>query len=75
MPVHSPWKRSAGGSSGVWRGSSQEIEHGDVASNARELAEVARRLERTDDDLTKLRGLLSRLRRYADDVRVGSPAA
>jgi hypothetical protein len=52
---------------------SQGIESGDIASNVRELADVARRLERNGDDVTELRGLLSELRRCADDARVGSP--
>jgi hypothetical protein len=54
-------------------GLSQGIEDGDLADNVRELAAVAKRLERNGRDLTKLRGLLSELRSYADDVRVGSP--
>lgn len=56
-------------------GISQGIEDGDLADNVRELADVAKRLERNRGDLTKLRDLLSELRRYADDVRVGSPLA
>jgi len=52
---------------------SQEIEQGDIVSNARELAEVARRLERNGEDLAELRRLLAELRRCADDARVGSP--
>ncbi len=51
---------------------SQGIEHGDIATNARELAGVARLLEHNSDDIRELRGLLSELRRHADDVRVGS---
>jgi hypothetical protein len=53
---------------------SQEIEQGDIVTNARELADVARRLERNGEDLAELRGLLAELRRCADDARVGSPA-
>ncbi len=56
-------------------GISQGIEDGDLADNVRELADVAKRLERNRCDLTKLRDLLSELRRHADDVRVGSPLA
>jgi hypothetical protein len=52
---------------------SQGIESGDIAGNVRELADVARRLERNGDDVTELRGLLSELRRCAEDARVGSP--
>jgi hypothetical protein len=52
---------------------SQGIEQGDIVTNARELAEVARRLERNGDDLAELRRRLAELRRYADDARVGSP--
>ena len=51
---------------------SQGIETGDTAGKARELADVARRLESNGGGLTKLRALLSELRRHADDVRVGS---
>ena len=53
---------------------SQGIETGDTAGKARELADVARRLESNGGDLTKLRALLSELRRHADDVRVASPS-
>jgi len=56
-------------------GLSRGIEDGDVARNARELADVAKRLEQNGGDLTRLRGVLSELRRHADDVRVGSPTA
>jgi hypothetical protein len=56
-------------------GLSQGIEDGDLADNVRELADVAKRLERNRGDLTKLRDLLSELRRHADDVRVSSPTA
>jgi hypothetical protein len=52
---------------------SQEIEQGDILTNARELADVARRLERNGEDLAELRRLLAELRRCADDARVGSP--
>jgi hypothetical protein len=53
---------------------SQGIETGDTAGKARELADVARRFESNGGDLTKLRALLSELRRHADDVRVASPS-
>jgi hypothetical protein len=53
---------------------SQGIEQGDIVTNARELADVARRLERNGEDLAELRRLLAELRRCADDARVGSPA-
>ena len=56
-------------------GISQGIEDGDLADNVRELADVAKRLERNRGDLTKLRDLLSELRRYAADVRVRPPLA
>ena len=56
-------------------GLSRGIEHGDTLSKARELADVATRLESTDSDLARLRGALNELRRHADDVRIGSPAA
>ncbi len=52
---------------------SQEIEQGDIVANARDLADVARRLERNGEDLAELRRLLAELRRFADDARVGSP--
>ena len=54
-------------------GSARGSSDGDIVSNARELADVAKRLERNRGDLTELRDLLSELRRHADDVRVGSP--
>ena len=56
-------------------GLSRGIERGDTLSKARELADVAQRLESNGTDLTKLRGALSELRRHADQVRIGSPAA
>ncbi|HEX4527295.1 MAG TPA: hypothetical protein VH108_11215 [Gaiellaceae bacterium] len=56
-------------------GLSRGIEQGDTLSKARELADVAQRLESTDRDLAELRGALNELRRHADDVRIGSPAA
>ncbi len=56
-------------------GLSHGIEDGDIARNARELADVAKRLEQNGGELTRLRGVLSELRRHADDVRVGSPTA
>jgi chromosome segregation ATPase len=53
---------------------SQEIDQGDIVTNARELADVARRLERNSDDLAELRRLLAELRGCADGARVGSPS-
>jgi hypothetical protein len=53
---------------------SQEIEQGDIVTNARELADVARRLERNGEDLAELRRLLAELRRCTDETRVGSPS-
>ena len=53
-------------------GLSQGIQRGDTAKKARELADIAKRLEENRSDLAKLRGILVQLRRYADDVRVGS---
>jgi hypothetical protein len=55
-------------------GLSQGIENGDTASKARELTDVAKRLESISGDLRQLRGTLVELRRHADDVRVGSPS-
>ena len=52
---------------------SRGIASGDIAGNVRELADIAKRLERNGDDITELRGLLSELRHCADDLRVGSP--
>jgi DNA-directed RNA polymerase beta' subunit len=49
------------------------IQRGDTAKKARELAQLAKRLEGHEGDLSALRGLLGRLRRHADGVRVGSP--
>jgi hypothetical protein len=53
----------------------QDIQFGDTAKKARELAEIADRLAGNADDLGRLRGMLAELRRHADGVRVGSPAA
>jgi hypothetical protein len=55
-------------------GLSQGIENGDTASKARELTDVAKRLESISVELTQLRDALADLRRHADDVRVGSPS-
>ena len=52
---------------------SRGIETGDIVTNARELADVAKRLERNGDDLTELRARLAELRRHAGEMRVGSP--
>jgi hypothetical protein len=47
----------------------QEIERGDTAENARELAVLARRLDGNAGTLVKLRGVLSELRRHASTIR------
>jgi ABC-type phosphate transport system auxiliary subunit len=52
----------------------QGIQRGDTAKKARELSELARRIDANGDELTRLRSLLGDLRRHADDVRVGSPS-
>jgi len=49
------------------------IQRGDTATKARELASLAKSLDGREGDLSRLRGLLGRLRRHADGVRVGSP--
>lgn len=51
----------------------QGMQRGDTAKKARELSTLAKRLDGNHGDLTALRGILSDLRRHADDVRVGSP--
>lgn len=50
----------------------QGIQRGDTAKNARELSDLAQRIDANGDDLSKLRGLLGDLRRHADGLRVGS---
>jgi hypothetical protein len=55
-------------------GLSQGIEHGDTAGKARELTDVAKRLESIGGELASLRDALADLRRHADGVRVGSPS-
>ena len=52
---------------------SREIEHGDVARSVHELSETAKRLQASGGDLSELRGLLTQLRRHAEDARIGSP--
>jgi predicted nucleic acid-binding Zn-ribbon protein len=52
----------------------QSLPCGDTAAKARELAALAKRVETSIVDLTRLRLLLIDLRRHADEVRVGSPA-
>lgn len=47
----------------------QEIERGDTAEKARELASLARRLDGNTGALAKLRGVLGELRRYASSIR------
>ena len=49
------------------------LEHGDVSRRVHELSEIVKRLDDTASELSELRGLLSRLRRHADEARVGSP--
>jgi septal ring factor EnvC (AmiA/AmiB activator) len=49
------------------------IQRGDVAKKARELASLSKRLHGNESALTRLRGLLAELRRYASGVRLGSP--
>jgi hypothetical protein len=41
----------------------------DATSKAHELSALSKRLEASDDDLTRLRGLLAELRAHADAVR------
>jgi predicted nucleic acid-binding Zn-ribbon protein len=50
----------------------QNLQRGDTAKKARELAALARRVEGNGEDLTLLRSRLMELRRHADDVRVGA---
>ena len=50
----------------------QGIQRGDTAKKARELSDLAQRIDANGDDLSKLRGLLGDLRRHADGLRVGS---
>ena len=50
----------------------QNLERGDTATKARELAELAKRLDGNVGDLSQLRALLSRLRAHADGVRVSA---
>jgi predicted nucleic acid-binding Zn-ribbon protein len=50
----------------------QGIQRGDTAKKARELSDLARRIDANGDDLSQLRSLLGDLRRHADGVRVGS---
>jgi hypothetical protein len=50
----------------------QSLQRGDTAKKAQELSALAKRLDGNAGDLVQLRGLLSELRRHADDVRVAS---
>jgi ABC-type phosphate transport system auxiliary subunit len=50
----------------------QSLHRGDTQQKALELSELARRLDGNAGDLDRLRGLLSDLRRHADDVRVSA---
>ena len=47
----------------------QQIDRGDTAENARELASLARRLDGNAGALSKLRGVLGDLRRHASSIR------
>ena len=47
----------------------QEIDRGDAAENARELAVLARRLDSSAGALAKLRAVLGDLRRHASSIR------
>jgi chromosome segregation ATPase len=47
----------------------QEIDRGDTAENARELAVLARRLDSSAGALAKLRAVLGDLRRHASSIR------
>jgi septal ring factor EnvC (AmiA/AmiB activator) len=48
----------------------QQIDRGDAAKNARELASLAKSLDGKQGALARLRAQLAELRRYADAVRV-----
>jgi hypothetical protein len=50
------------------------IQRGDTAKKAREIGELAQRIDVNAGDLVVLRGMLVDLRRHADGVRVGSPS-
>jgi predicted nucleic acid-binding Zn-ribbon protein len=50
----------------------QSLQRGDTAKKARELATLTQRVEGSVRNLTKLRSLLSDLRRHAESVRVGA---
>lgn len=50
----------------------QTLQRGDTAKKAEELSTLAKRLDGNAGDLVRLRGLLSELRRHADDVRVSA---
>jgi predicted nucleic acid-binding Zn-ribbon protein len=52
----------------------QGLQRGDTAKKAREISDLAQRIDVHKDDLVRLRGMLTDLRRHADDVRVGSPS-
>jgi hypothetical protein len=53
----------------------REIGDGDRATKVRELSSLSQTLDVNAEDLGRLRALLATLRRHADGVRVGSPAA
>jgi septal ring factor EnvC (AmiA/AmiB activator) len=50
----------------------QEMERGDTAENARELASLAKSIDGKQGALARLRAQLTELRRYAERVRVRS---
>lgn len=52
----------------------QTLQRGDTAKKAQELTALAKRLDGNAGDLGQLRGVLSELRRHADDVRDSAPA-
>ena len=49
-----------------------ELQWGDTTKKARELSVLAKRVEGSARDLTRLRAVLTELRQHADAVRVGS---
>ena len=53
----------------------QGLLRGDTAKKAQELSMLAQRVEGSVGDLTRLRALLTDLRRQADAARLGSPVA
>jgi chromosome segregation ATPase len=49
----------------------QRIDHGDNAEDARELASLAKSIDRKQGALARLRTQLTELRHYAERVRIG----